>query len=237
MEAENITPLLRFKTNLHPETWSSLEDYVGRMKPDQKLIYFIVGDDPKSILRSPHLDYFQGQGTEVLLLTEPMDSFMLMGLRKYKDFELKNVAQAEIPDQPKDSEGEEPIAEAEFSKLIERFKQVLGERVTDVRASKRLSQSLARLADAEGALNPELQRVYRYLGKEYEVPKKILELNPSHIILKKLFNMDSASELQTLIIEQIYDSALLVEGLHPDPSSMAPRVEQIIEAALTQGNT
>jgi HSP90 family molecular chaperone len=235
-EAESITPLLRFKTNLHPETWCSLEDYGGRMKPDQKLIYFIVGDDPKSILRSPHLDYFQGQGTEVLLLTEPMDSFMLMGLRKYKEFDLQNVAQAEIPDQPKESEGQEEIAEAEFSKLIERFKQVLGERVTDVRASKRLSQSVARLADADGALNPELQRVYKYLGKEYEIPKKVLELNPSHSILKKLLDMDSASELQALIIEQIYDSALLVEGLHPDPSSMAPRVEQIIEAALTRAD-
>ncbi len=218
-EAESITSLLRFKTNLHPETWSSLEDYVGRMKPGQKEIYFIVGEDPKSILRSPHLDYFQAQGTEVLLLTEPMDSFMLMGLRKYKDFELKNVAQAEIPDRPKEVEGQEQIAEADFSKLIERFKQVLGERVTDVRASNRLSQSVARLADADGALNPELQRVYKYLGKEYEIPK------------------DSASELQTLIIEQMYDSALLVEGLHPDPSSMAPRVEQIIEAALNNRKT
>src|SRR5215216_5985779 len=187
-EAENIYPLLRFKTNLHAETWSSLEDYAGRMQPEQKIIYFIVGDDPKSILRSPHLDYFQSQGTEVLLLTEPMDSFMLMGLRKYKDFELKNVAQAEIPDQPKETKGQEQIAEAEFSKLIERFKQVLGERVTDVRASKRLSQSVARLADADDALNPELQRVYKYLGKEYEVPKKILELNPSHVILKKLLD-------------------------------------------------
>jgi len=118
--------------------------------------------------------------------------------------------------------------------LIERFKQVLGERVTDVRASNRLSQSVARLIDAEGALNPELQRVYKYLGKEYEVPNKILELNPSHVILKKLLNIDSTSELQTLIIEQIYDSALLVEGLHPDPSSMAPRVQKIIEAALTE---
>jgi molecular chaperone HtpG len=233
-EAETIHPLLRFKTNLHPEPWSSLEEYVGRMKPEQKEIYFIVGEDPKSILRSPHLDYFQVQNTEVLLLTEPMDSFMLMGLHKYKDFELKNVAQAEIPDQPKEAEGQEQIAEADFSKLIERFKQVLGERVTDVRASNRLSQSVARLADADGALNPELQRVYKYLGKEYEVPKKILELNPSHVILKKLLETDTTSELQTLIIEQIYDSALLVEGLHPDPSSMASRVQQIIEAALNK---
>src|SRR5215208_3968081 len=126
-DAESITPLLRFKTNLHPETWSSLEDYVERMQPEQKEIYFIVGEDPKSVLRSPHLDYFQGQGTEVLLLTEPMDSFMLMGLHKYKDYELKNVAQAEITDKGKEAEGETPITDADFSKLIQRFKQVLGE--------------------------------------------------------------------------------------------------------------
>ena len=234
-EGESIYPLLRFKTNLHPEAWSSLEEYVGRMKPEQKEIYFIVGDDPKSVLRSPHLDYFQKQGTEVLLLTEPMDSFMLMGLRKYKDYELKSVAQAEINEQAEDAEKQEQIAEADFSTLIERFKQVLGERVTDVRASNRLSQSVARLADADGALNPELQRVYKYLGKEYEIPKKVLELNPSHNILKKLLDADPTSEIQTLVIEQIYESALLVEGLHPDPSSMAPRVQQIIEAALDHG--
>ena len=232
VEGESIYPLLRFKTNVHPETWSSLEDYVARTKPEQKVIYFIVGDDPKSVLRSPHLDYFQQQGTEVLLLTEPMDSFMLMGLRKYKEYELQNVAQAEIPEQPKESENQEQIAESEFSTLIDRFKQVLGERVTDVRASNRLSQSVARLVDADGALNPELQRVYKYLGKDYEIPKQILELNPSHTILKKLLGADPDSELQTLVIEQIYESALLVEGLHPDPSSMATRVQQIIEVAL-----
>jgi molecular chaperone HtpG len=232
MGEENIHPLLRFKTNLNPETWSSLEDYVGRMKPDQKVIYYIVGDDPKSVLRSPHLDYFHAQGMEVLLLTEPMDSFMLMGLRKYKDFELKNVAQADIPEQPKEAPGQEKIPEADFSSLIERFKQTLGERVTDVRPSTRLSQSVARLVDPDGTINPELQRVYKYLGKEYEVPKKILELNPAHSILKKLLQLDSASELQPLIIEQIYDSALLVEGLHPDPSSMASRIQQIMDAAL-----
>ena len=76
--------------------------------------------------------------------------------------------------------------------------------------------------------------MYRYLGKEYEVPKKILELNPSHSILKNLLQLESGSELQTTIIEQIYDSALLVEGLHPDPSSMASRVQQIMEAALAK---
>jgi HSP90 family molecular chaperone len=235
-EEEKLHSLLRFKTNLHPETWSSLDDYVARMKEGQKSIYYIVGDDPKSVLRSPHLDYFHSQGTEVLLLTEPMDSFMLMGLRKHKDYELKNVAQAEIePDEkPKEEQETEKIPDADFNSLVERFKQILGERVTDVRASNRLSQSVARLVDPDGTMNPELQRVYRYLGKEYEVPKKILELNPSHNILKNLLHLEPGSDLQTAIIEQIYDSALLVEGLHPDPSSMAPRVQQIIEAALAR---
>jgi molecular chaperone HtpG len=235
-DEEKLHSLVRFKTNLNPETWSSLEDYVSRMKEGQKFIYYIVGDDPKSVLRSPHLDYFHAQGTEVLLLTEPMDSFMLMGLRKHKDFELKNVAQADIDasQTPKEEEEAEKIPDADFSSLAERFKQVLGERVTDVRASNRLSQSVARLVDPDGTMNPELQRVYRYLGKEYEVPKKILELNPSHTILKNLLTLESSSELQTAIIEQIYDSALLVEGLHPDPSSIVPRVQQIIEAALAR---
>ena len=172
----------------------------------------------------------------MLLLTDPMDSFMLMGLHKYKDHELKNVAQADVDttQKPKDEPEAEKIPDADFNSLIERFKEVLGERVTDVRASNRLSQSVARLTDPDGTINPELQRVYKYLGKEYEIPKKILELNPSHSILKKLLKLETGSDLQTAIVEQIYDSALLVEGLHPDPSSIASRVQQIMEAALTQ---
>jgi len=235
-DADSLKSLLRFKTNLQTETWSSLDDYISRMKEGKKVIYYIIGDDPKSVLRSPHLDYFGTQGMEVLLLTDPMDSFMLMGLHDYKEHEFKNVAQAEV-DTSKQSEAKneaEKIPEADFNSLIERFKQVLGERVTDVRASNRLSQSVARLADPDGTLNPELQRVYRMLGKDYEIPKKILELNPSHTILKNLLGLESGSELQTAIIEQIYDSALLVEGLHPDPSSMVARVQQIMDAALTK---
>lgn len=234
-EAEKIHPLLRFKTSLHPESWCSLDEYVERMQADQKIIYYIVGDDPKSILRSPHLENFQQQGIEVLLMTEPIDSFMLMGLRKYEEYELKNVAlaaleEAEAPkDQPEDKES---LPSEKFDQVLERFKQQLGERVLDVRGTNRLSRSVARLVDPEGSLNPELQRVYRYLEKDYEIPKKILELNPSSEILRNLLDLDPEAELHKIIIEQIYESALLVEGLHPDPSSIVPRIQQIIEAAL-----
>ena len=237
IDVETIQPLLRFKTTTQPDTWSSLEDYAGRMKDEQKEIYYIVGEDAKSVLLSPHLDFFQTQDIEVLLLTDPMDSFMLMGLRKYKDYEFKNVAQAEVeaPEKDKEEAKKQNIPEEAFKTLVERFKEVLGERVEDVRASNRMSKSVARLVDPDGSPNPELQRVYKYLGKDYEIPKKILELNPSHAILKNLLDMDSESDLQTLVIEQIYDSALLVEGLHPDPSSMAPRIQQIMDVALSKG--
>ncbi len=234
LTTEKVQPLLRFKTNLHPEEWSSLADYVERMPEEQKEIYFIVGDDPKSVLLSPHLDYFQSQGTEVLLLTEPMDAFMLIGLNKYKEHELKNVAQADvdITEASKQESEAEKIPDDEFATLLERFKDVLGERITDVRASNRLSKSVARLVDPDDSLNPEMQRVYRYLGKEYDVPKKILELNPSHSILKSLLAESVAADLQKEIIEQIYDNTLLVEGLHPDPSSMAERIQKLMEMVL-----
>jgi molecular chaperone HtpG len=166
-----------------------------------------------------------------------MDSFMLMGLRKYEDFELINVASAdlELPqlkETPKDEPEVQKLPDAEFELVVNRFKSELGERVTDVRATDRLRNSVARLVDPEGTMDQEMQRVYRYLDREYEVPKKILELNPRHPIIAKLSVLNDDDELGKEIIEQIYDSALLIEGLHPDPASMLPRIQAIIEKAL-----
>jgi molecular chaperone HtpG len=218
---------------LQPEIWSSLDDYLLRMKPGQKSIHFIVGDDVKSVMRSPHLDYFQKEGIEVLLFTEPVDSFMLMGLRKYKDFEFDDISKAAPDaDKPEEQTEKEKLAREKFDKLIERFKQVLGARVADVRSSKRLSQSVARLVDAGGGMGSEFERVYKYVGQEFMSAPKILELNPAHSILTDLMKLEDSSALQATIIEQIYDSALLVEGLHPDPSSIVPRVQQLMQAAL-----
>lgn len=234
-DEEKLQSLLRFKTNTHTDEWSSLEDYIQRLKPDQKAIYYIVGDDPKSILRSPHLDLFRSRQVEVLLLTEPMDSFMLMVLRKYKDFDLKNAASEkdELPEVEGGSESsQEAIPEERIKTLVDLFKQQLGEKVSDVRSTDRLTESVVRLVDPEGSMKPELQRVYKYLEKDYTVPKKVLELNPRHAILKKLLTLENGSELQKALIDQIYESALLVEGLHPDPASMVSRLEQIMSAAL-----
>jgi len=237
---EDLSELLRFRTTTSPDQWSSLDDYLEHMKPGQEKIYYILGDDESSVSRSPHLDYFQTHCYEVLTLTDPVDSFMLLGLREYKEFSLKNVADSDLqlPDLlDEDEEGEkkeqsEPLSEDDINKLISRFQEVLGDKVSEVRITDRLTNSVARLVDAKGSLGQEMQRVYRMMDKEYQIPKKILEINPGHPILGQICDLPEANDLVKTVIEQIFESTLLIEGIHPDPASMIPRIQKLMEAAL-----
>jgi len=245
VKREELYPLLRFRSNNCPEVWSSLDDYLERMKPGQEKIYYILGDDPRSISRSPHLDYFHTHGYEVLTLTEPVDSFLVMGLPEYHGYPLQNVSASdlELPtsdaeeDQPQEeveAEREEGLGGEELERLIEKFKQVLGEQVADVRPTERLTTSLARLVDAEGAPGQEIQRVYRMMDREFEIPKKVLELNPRHPVILKLSQTVQDGELTDLVINQVFDSMLLIEGIHPDPPAMIPRIQELMEYALEE---
>jgi len=164
-----------------------------------------------------------------------MDAFMLTRLTKYKDLPLTNVAAAdlELPQREEKPEETTPaLAEAESASLIERFKAQLGERVSDVRTTERLSDSPARLVDPQGSPNQEIQRVYRYLNRDFQAPKKVLELNPRHAILLRLNALPADDPRSALVIEQLYEDALLIEGLHPDPASMITRIQKLIEASL-----
>jgi molecular chaperone HtpG len=234
---EQLLPLLRFHTMNKPEEWISLSDYVQGMKTGQAKIYFILGEDDRSIVKSPHLEVFRKLGYDVLLMTDPIDSFMLLRLKKYSDFEITNASNENInaPDEKAESEEqpeESKVEDAQVQGLIDRFKARLGDQVTDVRSTDRLVESPSRLVDPEGTMDAEMQRVYRYLNKEYSVPKKILELNAKHAILLKLAAIDSNDPLNDVIIDQIYEDALLIEGLHPDPASMISRIQKLMEVAL-----
>ena len=137
----------------------------------------------------------------------------------------------------KESEAEgESLAAGELARLISKFKAQLGERVTDVVTTDRLTESPARLVDPDGTVNQEMQRVYRMLEQDFEVPKKILELNPRHSLLRKMATLPEPNELLDTCVEQIYESALLIEGLHPDPASMIPRIQEIMEAAAANNS-
>jgi len=235
-EPEKLYPLLRFHTTKHMDTWSSLDDYVARMNADQEDIYYIMGSDKRSAIRSPHLDVIRAHDYEVLFMTDPLDAFMLVRLKEYNEHPLTNVATAdlELPeDEQEEIEGEESTQTPEtYIPLIERFKTQLGDQVTDVRTTDRLADSPARLVDVDGALDQEIQYVYRYLDKDFEIPKKALELNPRHPIIKRLNDLPEDSQLSVLIINQIFEDALLIEGLHPDPASMIDRIQELMEAAL-----
>jgi molecular chaperone HtpG len=236
VEPESLYPLLRFRTNTLTGEWSSLDDYVQRMPEGQPAIYYLMGDDERSVVYSPHLDVVRVHGYEVLLLTDPVDAFMLIRLNKYGDHPLANIAAADLklPEGEGQEAGEETSAaqEQDFTPLVERFKGHLGDRVSEVRTTVRLSGSPARLVDPEGALNQEMQRVYRLLNRDFEAPRKVLEINPGHPILVRLSALPEDSPLVPLVVEQIYDDALLIEGLHPDPASMISRIQKLMETAL-----
>ena len=232
---ESFLPLLRFPALSDPQKGISLDDYISAIKPDQKKIYYIVGDDNRSIINSPHLEIFRKSNLDVLLMTDPVDSFILIRLNKYKEYELANVA-GEAVDIPagETAQNAEPPADqqAESQPLVARIKSILAEKVTDVRISERLIESPARLVDPQGIPNPEFQRVYRMLNHEYQIPPKILEINPRHPLMQQLMTAPEDSELSRLIVEQIFEDALLIEGLHPDPASMIQRIQKLMETAL-----
>ena len=234
---EKLYPLLRFKTNRDVENWTSLDDYVTRMNPDQEAIYYILGDDERSVIYSPHLDIVRDLDYEVLLMIDQIDAFMLGNLKKFGELDLINIATADISapektDDEKRSEEEAEKLEDDYSSLVNLIKDVLGDIIVDVRTTSRLSSSPVRLVEPEGAPNLEMQRVYRLLDREYEVPKKVLEINPKHEIFQQLETETVDEKLANLVIHQLYNNALLVEGLHPEPASMVSQIQELIEYSL-----
>jgi len=241
-----FTDLLRFtsSTSENADDLVSLSQYAGRMKPDQTEIYYIIGDDYKVVSRSPHLEYFKKHDIEVLYLTDPLDSFMLIGLTEYNGKPLKNVddASLDLPEVEKDeaeAKAEEKISSDEFDALITRFKDTLGDRVEDVRPSKILTDSPCRLVNPPDAANANMQRVQRLLGKDYEIPKKIMEINQGNVLIQNLsarLAANSEDELINPLIEQLFENELVTEGIHPNPANMIPRIYQLMEAATRLGS-
>ena len=234
-EPESLYPLLRFHTTTQLEEWSSLDDYIKRMKPDQPAIYYILGDDERSILYSPHLDIVRKFEYEVLLLTDPLDFFMLVRLKEFQGHTLINAANADLklpPSQEPSGENPTAVPTENWASLVDRFKEQLGDRISDVRMTDRLTGSPSRLVDPEGSPPQEMQRVYRLLKEDFQIPKKVLELNPSHPIISKLSALEQNDPRNALVIEQIFENALLIEGLHQDPASMIGRIQKIMEEAL-----
>ncbi len=234
-DAENdeaLQPLLRYHTLQKPGEWVSLDDYVQGMQLDQKKIYYILGDDERSIASSPHLEVFRRKQYDVLLMADPMDPFTLLRLNAYGGIDLADASKEELEMPEEEQQPEGKLAETDVEDLVGRFKSQLGERVSGVRTTGRLVESPARLVDTEGSLDPQIQRVYKLINREFEAPQKVLEINPQHPILKRLSALPGSDPLNAMVIEQVYEDALLIEGLHPDPAGMIQRIQRLMEKAL-----
>ena len=241
-DRSDLEPLLFFQTTHDddPSRYYSLDEVVERMPENQDDIYYIIADDYGSGSRSPHLDAFRQRGIEVLYFTHPVDAMLPMGLTEFKGHKLVSVDSAELdlddvgqvdddaptPDTPLESDS--------FAALKARVKARLGERVSDVRESKTLVGSPARLVSEDDSGNRYMYRINRLLDKDYQLPVKALELNPRHPLmhnLSGLINNAGDADLIDAVVKQVFETALLQDGIHPDPSSMAARLTLLMQAA------
>lgn len=234
---DQLLPLVKVKTINKNSNWQSLDDYVQSMGEDQKKIYYIIAEDENSAINSPHLEIFKQLNVDVITFTDPIDPFVLMRVNKYKEFDLTNVTAKDL-DLPEKKSGEEQKVEEEgvdkneLNELLTFFKTTLNERIKEVRTTKKLVESPVRLVDSEGSPSPEIQKAYRYLQKEIDAPQRILEINPSHPIIKNLAGIKGINPVRELVIEQLYENALIAEGVQPNSADLVKRVNKIIEVAL-----
>lgn len=240
---EDVLPLYRYQSSKSDGKLISLDDYISRMPESQTEIYFVLGDTVASVSHSPHLDPFRSRDLEVLYWVDPIDAFVVPLLGEYKGKTFKNIddADIELPElaEEETAVNDTAVDEPAFNLLVGQCVTTLGDKVTEVRPSKVLKDSPARLVSPKDAQNREMDRIQRLLNQDYEVPKKILELNRNHPLIGDLAQLANArpdSPLLKLSIEQLYESALVQEGLHPNPSAMLPRIQELMEIAAAQAN-
>jgi molecular chaperone HtpG len=234
-----VLPLFRYVSSQSNGKLISLDEYIKQMREGQNEIYFVLGDDLVSVAHSPHLDPFQARELQVLYWIDPLDALIAPVMNEYQGKKFRNIddAELELPEEAaaEKTEEENQTPEYDFNVLVGRFTQTLGARVLDVRASKVLKDSPIRLVSPKDDKDRERGRLSRYFDKEYQVPKKILEVNRSHPLIANLartLHNHPDSELVDLMIEQLYDSALVQEGLHPNPAEMLPRIQKLMQAAV-----
>ncbi len=236
-EKDELLTLLRFPSTRSEGKAISLAEYAGRMAEGQEEIYYLLGSDPLSVATSPHLDPFKARNLEVLLLADPFDGYMMQSVHEFQGKQLRNVddpglSLPAVAEQP--AEASEPVADAEWAEVVARFKTVLGDRVTEVRESQLLTDSPARLVSTNTGFEREMQRVRRLIEDDYKTPPKILELNRRHPLIRNLAARiagEPGSPVVDPAIELLFDNLLLLEGLHPNPAGMAPRIQMMLERA------
>jgi molecular chaperone HtpG len=236
---DRITPLLRFASTRGDGARQEvdLDSYVGRMAEGQEAIYYITAENHRAAANSPHLEVFRQRDIEVLLLSDRVDEWMMAYFHEYQGKPLKSVAKGDIDlgtlGKSGESEGgdeaKEPAAALDKA-LLERVQEALGERVSEVRSSRRLtdSASCVVLGDQEMALH--LQRLLEQAGQEVPETRPVLELNPAHPLVGRLQAESDEARFGELALV-LFEQALLSEGAAlEDPAAFVRRVNALLTA-------
>lgn len=211
----------------------SLDDYIKNSKQDQKEIYYISGSDRKSCDNSPYIEKFKEKDIEVLYLYEPIDEFILQALSQYDDKKFVAVEHADVSklETAKDKKEEDSV---DVSPLIKKIKDVLKDRIEDVRCTERLSQSPVCLVNPTMGISSQMQKVLQLISKDESIPKYIMEINPKHDLIKQLADVVSRNKgdgFVDLTINYLYQVALLQNGFVPDVNEFAKNSFEILKRA------
>ena len=244
---EKYQLLLRFNSSSSKDEKElvSLEDYVSRMKKDQKEIYYSLGTSKEAIDLNPHLEIFKSKGLEVIYLYDPVDEFVVTSIRKHKDFDFKSVDGVDLKELDKlenvekNEEPKEKFSKEDdkaFGKLMLKMKEILGERVTEVHESKRLKGSPSCLINPDDTMSSTMQKILKMSNQGMAMPaqKRLMEINKDHKLIKNLMNVFKKNESDQFIAdttEQLYESALLLEGNLEDPHKLVNRLNKMLTDA------
>ncbi len=240
---EKYSQLLRFNSSSCKDNKEliSLKDYVSRLKDNQKEIYFAFGSSRDAIDLDPHLEVFKRKGLEVLYMYDPIDEFVVTSIRKFKDYEFKSIDTVELDKIEKLKDEKETESKVEelskddnkhFDSLLAKMKTILGDRVTDVKESKRLFDSPSCLVNPDNTMSTSMLKMMRLANQDMGQQKKIFEVNKNHHLVRNLlaiFKADSNDEYINNVTEQLYESALLIEGNLDDPHKLVNRLNKMME--------
>jgi molecular chaperone HtpG len=235
---EGLAKLVRYESStLEKGQRTSLADYIKRMPQDQKEIFYLLTTSREAAENNPYFEVFKAKKWEVLFLYDPWDEFVMEHLREFDGKNLQAADRADLQvDQPEKREQE--LTDDEAKALAEWLKKSLGDRVNEVRPSKRLVDSPALVKDQEGAMGATMRRILKSMkqpGLAAEEPKLDFEINPAHALIVRLNAIRQTNEtLATKVADQLYDNARIAAGLLEDPRSMLKRLNEILEQALSK---
>ncbi|HSR49472.1 MAG TPA: molecular chaperone HtpG [Acidobacteriota bacterium] len=238
---KRLLPLLMFESSHDPEKLTTFDEYVERMKDDQKAIYYLQGESRALVENSPHLESFREKGIEVLFLTEPVDELLTQQLSEVKDKPLRSAAKGEF-DLPGDEEKDEEAKKQEeeerstFKDLTEALQKKLEDKVREVRLSKRLTESPACLVGGENDPSPHFQRLMEKAQMAAPGIKPILEINPKHPVITSLKDhlaKDKDDPVLNDYADLLLGYGLISQGSElPDPSRFNKLLADLMAKAL-----